>query len=125
MAIGKIETVILNVKDIDAAVKLYGEMLDITFEPIKETVLPGGVVVKEAFARSFGLDLIHQTAPPLESDNVRAVVVRVKDVEIVRADMKKRGIPLLREIKVEKNHVLELVYNMGGYFLIFAQHDDW
>lgn len=125
MAIGKIETVILNVKDINAAVKLYGEMLDIKFEPIKETVLPGGVVVKEAFARSFGLDLVHQTEPPLVNDNVRAFVVRVKDVENVKADMKKRGIPLLREIKIEKYHLLEAVYNMGGYYLIFAQHDDW
>ena len=125
MAIGKIETVILNVKEINAAVKLYGEVFGIKFDPIIEYSLPGGIGVKGAHSKSFGLYLLQQTEPPLANDNVRAFTVMVEDVEKVKSDMEKRGIPLLREIKEEESHLQEAVYNMGGYYLIFAQHDDW
>jgi len=125
MAIGSIERVILNVKEIEKAAKFYGELFDIEFEPAKQYTLPGGIDVKDAFCPSFGLELIQQVKPTLEHEGVRAITVRVKDLEEAKARMKKMGIPLLRELKSDRGHLVEGVYGMNGYLLIVSQHDDF
>jgi predicted enzyme related to lactoylglutathione lyase len=125
MPIGKFETVILNVKDIEKAVKFYSELFDIAFEPIHQYTLPGDIDVKEAFSPAMGLDLIQQTSPTLQNEGVRAITVRVKNLGEASSRIKKMGIPLLRELKSERAHMVEEIYGMNGYLLILAQHDDF
>jgi predicted enzyme related to lactoylglutathione lyase len=124
MPSGKIETVILNVKDIEKSIKFYSDLLDTTFESVRQYTLPGGIEIKEAFSPSVNLDLIQQTNPTLDKEGVRATTLRVKNIEEAASRIEKMGIPLLRELKGERAHMVEKIYQMNGYLLILAQHDD-
>jgi hypothetical protein len=125
MAIGKIETVVLNVKNVEKAVELYSELFDISFEPVHQYVLPGDIEVRDSFCPSFGLELIQQIRPPLDKEGVRAITIRVSNLEKAASKMKEKGIPLLRELKSERANVKESIYGMSGYLLILSQHDDF
>jgi hypothetical protein len=125
MPIGDIETVILNVSDVGSAAALWSGILDITFEPVTEFSLPGGVECKSAWAPKYGFELIEQTTPRLGVEGVRSVCFRVRDIEAAKARMAERGIPIVAENVLERAHEHEVIYALGGFRFILTEHDDY
>jgi catechol 2,3-dioxygenase-like lactoylglutathione lyase family enzyme len=125
MPLGEIETVILNVPDVEKAAAFWGDLLDIAFEPITEFSLPGGVLCKSAWAPKYGFELIEQTTPKLGVEGVRSVAFRVRDIDAAKAKMAERGIPIVADNVLERAHEHEVIYNLGGFRFILTEHDDY
>ena len=124
-ALGEIETVFLDVPDAKAAADFWGPLLGIDFEPITEFTLPGGIRCKSAWAPTYGLELIEQFEPRLGLERIRGFSVRVRDIEAAKAEMAKRGIPIVTDSQLTRAREHEVIYNVGGFRFILTQHDDY
>ncbi|MDA4129829.1 MAG: VOC family protein [Thaumarchaeota archaeon] len=122
--IGRIETVLLNVKDVQKSAKFYGELLGIEFEPITEHTISEGISFKSAWCPSYGLELIEQTSPRVK-EGVRGFSIRVPDVEKINAEMESRGFMPAHEARMPRANEHEVVYNLDGFRFIITQHDDY
>ena len=123
--IGKIETVILNVKNVEKSAEFYSRLLGIEFEPITEQTISDGISFKSAWCPKWGFELIEQTKPRLDVNGVRGYCIRVPDVEKVKARMTEMGLKPAHEGKMTRAKEHEVVYNLVGYRFIITQHDDY
>jgi catechol 2,3-dioxygenase-like lactoylglutathione lyase family enzyme len=121
--IGKIDNVILNVKDIKKSAEFWSEVLGIKFDRLDEHKAPDGTGITFAWSPLYGLELA-ESVPPRE-EGVRGFAIRVKDINEAKAEMAKWSIPIANEIKSVRANEHEVVYDMDGYRLIFTQHDDY
>jgi len=124
-AVGKIETVLINVNEIEKAVEFYGKLFGIEFEPVTESVFPGGLTFKAAWSPSFGLELIQQTNPPSSKEGARGFAVRVPDIEEMKEEMGKRGMKPSHEWTASRGNEHAAVYDLGGFRFIISQHEDF
>jgi hypothetical protein len=125
MAIGKIECVVLDVKNLKEAVPFYEDLFEIKFNPLSQHVLSDGTEIKAAWCPDFGFELIEQLKPSINREGVRAFAIRVNDIARVKSDFEKRGLRPVREIYTEQPQEHEAVYNLGGYLLVITQHPDF
>jgi catechol 2,3-dioxygenase-like lactoylglutathione lyase family enzyme len=124
MALGKIEQILLNVKNIEERRQFYGELLGYDFGPVSTSVLSDGTEMKWSVARQFGLELIEQTKPRLDIENVRSICIGVKDMDKAKAWFAKKGVRLVVDIEApELWNMKEAVYDVGGgYRMILKSH---
>jgi predicted enzyme related to lactoylglutathione lyase len=122
--IGKIETVILNVEDVEKAAKFYSDLLGIEFEPILQHTISEGITFKSAWCPPYGFELIQQINPPAK-EGVRGFTIRVADADKAKAEMAKRGFQPVHQARMKRANEHELVYNLGGFRFILTQHDDY
>lgn len=116
----KVENVVLNVRDIDEAVKFYADIFGSPFDKRWDQILPNGVKVKIALG-SIGVELIQQTDPPLDIEGLRGFSFRVADINEVKTEMKTRGIPPVVEFEIPG--LKEAIYNIRGMRIAFEQHE--
>lgn len=124
-AIGKIECVVLDVKNLEQKMPFYQDLFGIKFNPPEQHVLSDGTEIKAAWCPDFGFELVEQTKPRINREGVRAFHIRVKDIAKVKSDFEKRGLRPVREIYTEKYNIREAVYSVGGYLLDIIQHPDF
>ena len=110
MKIEKIAGTLISVKNIDETVKFFSDLLGITFEEVPPDIKriktitkyadPAAEVVKMRIAISpTGLELV-ETDPPPEKEGLRSVMFKVPDLEQAKADMQKKGVRLIADIKL-------------------------
>ncbi len=110
MKVEKVEYVCADVKNLDEAVKLFSDILGTTFVNLGELKLELTIPEQEgralpetkmkiAMDRKGFLELI-EASPPVETEGVRRVFLKVPNLEEAKAEMKQKGIRLLAEIKV-------------------------
>lgn len=122
--IGKIETVMLNVDDVEKAAAFYTDLLGIEFEPITQFTTSDGTTCKSAWSPTNGFELMQQITPPAK-EGIRGFCIRVPDADKAKAEMAKRGFQPVHEARMKRANEHELVYKMNGYRLILTQHDDY
>jgi len=115
MKIEKIDRVVIHVKDLAKAERLFSDLFGTTFDEYADRIMRGEVkrerVLTEYADPSFeerglkvahspiGLELI-ETTPPVEKEGIRSIVLKVPDLEEAKAEMKKKGVRLLLEVKL-------------------------
>ncbi|MEL0083584.1 MAG: VOC family protein [Gammaproteobacteria bacterium] len=111
----QIDQVTLSVKDLEQSVEFFGDMLGITFaEPIEAEV--GGRKVRFAFS-NIGIGLA-QEEPPGE-EGVRALGLKVDDVDGLKAKMDALGMEPLNHIQ---EPLKEVQYRIGGVRFNFGEY---
>lgn len=123
--IGKIESVILNVKNVEKSAAFYSKLLGIKFEPITKFTTSDGKSCKSAWCPKWGFELIEQIKPRLTSYGVRGYSIRVPDVEKVKAKMTRMGLKPAHEGKLTRANEHEVLYNLDGCRFVITQHDDY
>ena len=134
MEIDRLEHVGLDVKNLDEAIKLFSRLLGTTF--IK---LPPGRVQKtitEHANREFeniklrmamdrtGFLEITESTPPVAKEGLRNIHLKVKNLELAKAEMKQEGIRLIAEMK--NSHFKEAIYNpddLCGVRMCLVEYD--
>ena len=116
MNVERIERVIINVKNLEEAVKFFTDILGLEWEPsqskdsaittpaghrvrsyITEHADPVHENARPLIARStIGFQLM-QRIPPEENEGFRSLCLKVSNIEEAKARMKKKGIRLLKE----------------------------
>ena len=96
MKVEKLELVTVNVKNLDEAVKLFSDILGTTFVNLERDVEK--TKQKIAVERTGLMELI-ESSPPMEKEGVRSPVFKVPNVEQAKAEMKQKGIRLIKEIE--------------------------
>ncbi|GEM_PF-1748405 len=110
MKVERIDVVCIDVKNLDRAVQLFSELFEIKFERIPFEALSHTHAITENADRAYeeapmkslvsknqvGLEII-ETIPPLEKEGLRAINIKVTDLEQAKVEMKRKGIPLLAE----------------------------
>jgi predicted enzyme related to lactoylglutathione lyase len=115
MKIEKIDRVVIHVKDLAKAVGFFSDLFGTTFDEYADRIMRGEVkrerVLTEYADPSFeerglkvahspiGLELIEAT-PAVEKEGIRSIVLKVPDLEEAKAEMKKKGIRLLLQVKL-------------------------
>ncbi len=111
MKIEKIDRVVVDVKNLDEAVALFSNLFGITFNIIPSSKSKSTQRLTDHADRSseeakhsiaispIGLELI-QTIPALEREGLRSFCFKVPNLEQAIAEMKEKGIRLLKEIWV-------------------------
>jgi predicted enzyme related to lactoylglutathione lyase len=131
MKIEKLVQVAIGVKDIDKAEKFFSDLFEITFDrsPQHDVVRTPTENADEAFKKNkfkgvamstLGIELV-QPDPPLEKEGLRAFHLKVANIEEAKAEMKKRGIPLLG---VQTHGGLkEAIYDIYGARIVLVEYD--
>ena len=112
MKVERLDVVALNVKNLDEAIKLFSSLLGTTFvkttdilakEGVKRRVIitehadrPSEEAPQEVAISPLGLELV-ETTPPTAKEEIRSVAFKVSDLEQAKAEIKKKGIRLLKE----------------------------
>ena len=112
MKVERIERVVLDVKNLQAAVEFFTDLLGLEWEPrvapeslkitntLTEHANPALENATPLFALStIGLELMERI-PPVEKEGFRALILRVSNLEEAKARMKARGVRLLKEMQV-------------------------
>ncbi len=111
MEVEKLDGVAVDVKNLDEAIRLFSDILGVTFVKfpedlkIEETTTEhgsrtaGGTKPKVAMDRAGLLELI-ESDPPTEKEGLRSIHFKVSNLEQARAEMKQKGIRLIADIKV-------------------------
>ncbi len=115
MKIEKIDRVVINVKDLVEAEGFFSDLFKTAFDEYADRIMKGEVkrerILTEYADPSFeerglkvahspiGLELI-ETIPSLEKEGVRSIVLKVTDLEEAKAEMKRKGVRLLVEVKL-------------------------
>jgi hypothetical protein len=108
MKVERIDQIDIDVKNLDEAEKLFSELFETTFERIKVVGKSTRVLTEhadKAFEEAqlkvamspIGLSLI-ETVPPLEKEGLRALDLKVSDLEQAKAEMKGKGIRKLADV---------------------------
>ncbi|MFC2017525.1 VOC family protein [Chloroflexota bacterium] len=140
MKIEKIEGVSVNVKNLDEAVKLFSDILGITFvdftdvpaektvtehadRPFEQAKTGKGGGMKVALDRA-GYMMLIEMDPPLEKEGLRTLRFKVPNLEQAKAEMKRKGIRLLAEAKV--GGMREAIFShddLHGIRLVFQEYE--
>ena len=110
MKIEKIAGVLINVKNMDEAVRFFSDLLGITFEEVPPEVKRIKTITEHAdpalenvqmriAISPTGLELI-ETVPAPEKEGLRSVMFKVPDIEQAKADIQKMGVRLIADIKL-------------------------
>jgi len=122
--ITKVENVALTVDNIDEAREFYGGLFGVTFDPPQDIELPDGMKVKMSLSHA-GIELIQQVKPPVYGENLRTLALRVPDLEKTKAEVKRRGIPIIDEFEFDiGHHVKEIICYVRGIRVAFEEHDE-
>jgi len=125
MAIGKIETVLIDVKDLRKAIPFFEELLGIKFDAPSTNVLGDGTEIEAAWCPAFGLELIEQMKPRIDRDGMRGFSVRVPDVEQAKAHLAKSALKPIAEVKSERFKEHEAVYVLNCFRFVLTEHEDY
>ena len=114
MKVERLDLVAMDVKDLDEAARFFSDLFETTFENLDTLLAKDGrkseTTVTEHADRAFeeapiklvisplGIELL-QTIPPLEGEGTRAIAFKVSDLEQAKAELKKKGVRLLKEIR--------------------------
>lgn len=134
MEIEKIESVAIDVKDLGKAVKLFSDIFSTTFIDLAG-IKDERAITKDAdhtleakhhiaIERRGFIELIEST-PRVEKEGLRALVVKVRDIEAAKAEMKQKGIRLAKSVQF--GNAKEAVYvaeDLHGVRLTLVQHDE-
>ena len=115
MKIEKIDRVVIHVKDLAKAERLFSDLFKTTFDEYADRIMRGEVkrerILTEYADPSFeerglkvahspiGLELI-ETIPGVENEGIRSIVLKVPNLDEAKAEMRKKGIRLLLEVKL-------------------------
>ena len=123
MKVERVDYVNINVKNLSEAERFFSELLGITFNRIPFMVGGSTKIITEYADRGFeetdqkvavspiGLELI-ETIPPLEKEGLRAINLKVSDIEQAKAEMERKGIRLLAEATI--GSFKEAIYGPEG-----------
>lgn len=123
--LGEIETVFVNVVDVEKAAAFWHGILGVEFEPVVDFTLPDGTQCRSAWAPKYGLELIEQMSPRLGVEGLRGFSLRVRDIDSAKASMAEKQIPIVSESQLERAREHEVIYKLGGFRFILTQHDDY
>ena len=111
MKVERMETIVVNVKNPDEAIRFFSDLLGITFVKRVEGASKREVVItehadcafeeiniKNALDRTGFLELI-ESDPPVETEGIRSIHFKVPDIEEAKAEMKRKGIRLIKDIE--------------------------
>lgn len=120
MKVEKLDKVVITVKNLEQAKRVFGELFETTFIEIGE-VKQGisGVVAKPAIT-PFGLELLQRIDPPSETFGITAFHLKVKDLDAVRNELRQKGHEPVAEIKIKR--LKELVYVIEGVRIAFVEY---
>ena len=104
MKIEKIESISINVKNLDEAVKRFSDVLGMTFvnlnaEKAEKTATEladpalDKTKLEEAMDHTGSLNLV-ESDPPLEKEGLRSIYFKVPDIEQAKTEMKQKGVRL-------------------------------
>ena len=111
MKVEKMEVLAVNVKNLNEAIKLFSDILGVTFVKfpedlkIEETTTDHaspaaeGIKHKIAMDRAGFMGLI-ESDPPTEKEGLRSIQFKVANLERAKAEMKQKGIRRIADIKV-------------------------
>lgn len=116
MRVDRIDQVTINVKNIEASVKLFSEALGIPFLPTRE-VNVGDKCLHFAWS-SLGLGLVESDPP--EPEGFRAIGLKIEDLAALKEGMTQQGIKPLLE--VDREDFREAHYALGGVRFSIAEY---
>ena len=111
MKVERMETLGVNVKNLDEAIRFFSDLLGITFVKRVEGASKREVVITEHADRAFEeiklknaldrtgfLELI-ESDPPVQKEGIRSIHFKVPDIEEAKAEMKRKGIRLIKDVE--------------------------
>ncbi len=143
MKVQKLDTVAVDVKNLEEAIKFFSDILGTTFVNMGELKSddgkPGGLIMEKkvteyanttfekakvriAMDRTGFLELI-ESDPPLK-EGLRNIHFKVADIEKAKAEMKRRGVRLIADIRI--GGLKEAIFNpddVHGIRLCFVEYD--
>jgi catechol 2,3-dioxygenase-like lactoylglutathione lyase family enzyme len=139
MKLEKLERVVIAVKNLDDAERLFHDLFGIKFFRTAEKIARGEIKRKRrvteygdralsSFQRkpafsSEGIELL-ETMPPAEKEGMSSCAFKVANLEEAKAAMKKKGIRLVEEL--EFGGVKEAIYtpeDLHGLRLVLIEYD--
>ncbi|MBA7657955.1 hypothetical protein ES703_65898 [subsurface metagenome] len=136
MRIEKLESVGVNVKNLDEAVELFSDILDTTFVILgaaeskqKKTVTEHathtleGAKLRGAMDRRGFLELLEST-PPVEKEGLRNIRFKVPNIEEAKAEMQQKGIRLIADVKAGGSNLA--IFNpedLHGIRLVLTEYE--
>jgi methylmalonyl-CoA/ethylmalonyl-CoA epimerase len=128
MKLEKLERVVLAVKNLDHAEKIFGNLFGIKFFRTTEKIARGEIKLKRAFTEhanpslkefqrkpafsAEGIELL-ETIPPTEKEGIRSLCFKVSNLEEAKAEMKEKGYRLVEEVEV--GSVKEAIYHPDDF----------
>lgn len=138
MKIERISAVAVDVKNLDEAVKLFSDLFGFAFDKIPFNEIKKVKTLTEHADRTYeeqkyeaaispvgdpaldvGLELI--AMPPFQREGLRALGLKVSDLEQAKAEMKEKGIRLLADVVV--GGVKEAIYDLHGVRLALSEYE--
>ena len=139
MKIEKIDRVVIHVKNLTDAERFFSNLFGTTFDEYADKIAKGEIkrerILTEDADSSFeerelkvahspiGLELI-ETIPPMEKEGIRSIVLKVPNLDEGIAEMKKKGIRLLLEVRL--GGLREAIFNpddLHGVRICLAQYE--
>lgn len=115
MKVEKIDRIALTVNNLDFAIRLFSTVFGTTFDTVHDKIEKGKVkqerkiteyadkafeeTEKKVALSPMGLELI-ETIPPTEKEGVRSFHFKVSNLDEAMAEMERKGIRLIGEIKI-------------------------
>ena len=116
MRVEQIDQVTINVKNLEESVKLFSEVLGITFLPPREVTV-GKTRLRFAWS-PLGLGLVESDPP--EAEGFRAVGLKVENLAELKEKMTQVGLKPLLE--VDRENFREAHYALGGVRFSIAEY---
>jgi catechol 2,3-dioxygenase-like lactoylglutathione lyase family enzyme len=118
MRVDQIDQVTINVKNLEASVKLFSAALGLTFLPPRE-VKVGNTRLRFAWS-PLGLGLVESDPP--EPEGFRAIGLKIENLAELKEQMTTLGLKPLLE--VDRENFREAHYALGGVRFSLAEYPD-
>ena len=115
MKVEKIDRIALDVNNLDSAIRLFSNVFGTTFDTVHDKIEKGKVKQEKKITKyanknfeesqikvaisPMGLELI-ETVPPIGKEGVRSFHFKVSNLDEAMAEMERKGIRLIGEIKI-------------------------
>jgi hypothetical protein len=128
MKFEKLERVVIAVKNLDDAERLFSDLFGIQFFRTTDKIAKGEIKITRKFSehaisplKNFerrpafcaeGIELL-ETIPPVETEGIRSLCFKVSDLDEAMAEMEKKGFRLIEEVEI--GSVKEAIYSPDDF----------
>lgn len=139
MKVEKLARGAFGVRNLDDSVKIFSDLLGITFVKLSDEVKKGSIISKKSYTEhaspsqiklqrkaavsQVGLELV-ETDPPVEKEGLRSFHLKASNIEEAKKELKEKGLFLVQE--VELGGVKGTIFRpdgLHGVTLVLAEYE--